>query len=114
MPSLVWKTSTFAVGFVGVSYEAGLAFAVAGPVTTITVASGALPAGITISSGTDPRLIGTPTAVGVYTFTLAANDGGGAVTSPAFTLTVFWTLGDAEATAYGMTPAVLASERHLN
>lgn len=112
--TVVWKTTAFQPGCLGIAFEEGLAMTCAGAITALALSTGSLPPGITVSAGTDPRLIGTPTVAGAYTFTLTANDGSGAVVSPSYTLTVFASLGDAEQTAFGLTPAALAAQRKLN
>ena len=54
---------------------------------TWTIASGALPAGLSLSTSTG-EIAGTPTANGVATFTVQAQDFNGATTSQALTLRV--------------------------
>lgn len=111
--TLVWKTATLPPACLGVVYEAGLGVTSAGAVTAIAVSTGALPAGITVSSTTDPRLVGTPTVTGTFTFTLTGSDSG-AVVSPSYTLVVFGTLGDDETVAQGLTPTAMNAQRKLN
>jgi len=109
----VWKTAILPPAFLGVPYEAGLAMTAIAAVTALGVSTGALPAGITVSSTTDPRLVGTPTVTGRFTFTITANDGS-AVVSPAYSLAVYGTVGDEKLTGEYDTPSAVASKRKLN
>lgn len=114
--TLVWKTVALPPAFLGVPYEAGLAMALtaAGTLASLAVSTGALPAGITVSTTTDPRLVGTPTATGVFTVAFTANDGSGAVVSGSYTLTVYAQPGDEKLTADYETPTARAKQRKLN
>ena len=110
MSTLVWKTTVLPPAVIGVPYEAGLAMALAaaGTLSGLAVSTGALPAGITVSTTTDPRLIGTPTAEGTFTVTFTANDGGGAVVSSSYTLVVYGTAQDESYRRALATPAAAA------
>ena len=77
--TVVYKTVAFPAAVLGVPYEAAIGVTEAGTLTGVAVSTGALPTGVTVSSTTDARLVGTPTETGTYTFTLTVNDGSGAV-----------------------------------
>jgi hypothetical protein len=111
--AIVWKTVTLPPAFLGVPYEAGLAMTAGAAVTAIGVNTGALPAGVTVSTSTDPRLVGTPTVTGRFTFTLTANDGGAQV-SPSYSLTVYGAVGDEKSTGEFDTPSAVNAKRKLN
>ena len=74
-------------GTVGVAYS--YTFVASGsPVPTYTVASGALPAGLTLASATG-SLSGTPTVTGTFTFAVRASNGVGVpAVTPSITVTV--------------------------
>jgi hypothetical protein len=110
--ALVWKTVALPAAVLGVPYEAGLAMALtaAGTLSGLAVSTGALPAGITVSTTTDPRLVGTPTATGTFTVAFTANDGSGAVVSSSYTLVVYGTEGDYEKVASSDLPAAAAQQ----
>lgn len=113
--TLVWKTVALPPATLGVPYEAGLAMALtaAGTLASVAVSTGALPAGITVSSTTDPRLVGTPTATGTFTVAFTANDGSGPVVSSSYTLFVGGADGDIERGATTDTPAAALLQLHL-
>jgi phospholipase C len=102
-PSGITITSTAPDGAIGAAYSVLLAAAGGAP-PYVWSSSGALPAGLALSANT---LIGTPTALGLYRFTLTATDTGGsqvatpfavAINSPGFVITTSSTLPDAVAT----------------
>ncbi len=73
-------------GMVGSAYS--YSFAASGtPAPTFSVASGSLPAGLTLDTITGV-LSGTPTAAGPFTFTVRATNSLGSATSPTITITV--------------------------
>ncbi|NWJ97560.1 MAG: putative Ig domain-containing protein, partial [Chloroflexi bacterium] len=57
---------------------------------TYTVATGALPTGLTLNNGT---ISGTPTVAGTFNFTITATDSNGGVGSQAYTITIVSTGG---------------------
>ena len=73
-PPLGISTATIAGGTAGVGYSAALAASGGTGADSWTVNSGTLPAGLGLSSA--GVLSGTPTAVGITTFTIAVNDSG--------------------------------------
>ena len=73
-------------GTVGVAYSQALTFSGATPPNTWTVMSGALPAGLSLSS--TGLISGTPVAIGTSTFTLSVTDSTMALSSQAFSLTI--------------------------
>jgi large repetitive protein len=60
-------------------------------ITASSVATGALPTGLSLGSaaGAYDEITGTPSAAGVFTFTLSLTDSAGAATSASATLTVY-------------------------
>ncbi len=77
-PSNLTITSTsLAAGKNGSSYSAPLSASGGSPGYTWSIASGSLPAGLTLSSG--GQISGTPTANGTATFTVAVKDSGSPV-----------------------------------
>lgn len=85
---IAWKTVTLPEAILGKAYEAGLALNGEATSVTITVKAGsALPAGLVINAD-GVRITGTPTVLGVYTFTLTATDTAGAVDSAALSIHV--------------------------
>jgi len=89
MADIVYKTVAFPDGFVNMPYEAGIAEE--GSATAMTagvVATGALPPGLVVNATDHRRITGTPTAGGLYTFTLTLTDTAGAVTSGTYTIYV--------------------------
>lgn len=116
MATLVWKTASLPIGFLGAPYEAGLAVAMAaaGTLSGVAVSTGSLPPGLTVSTTTDPRIIGTPTASGVFPVKFTANDGGGAVVSGQLSITIYGAPGDEKLTGDFETPTLGAAKRKLN
>lgn len=123
--TVVYKTVNFPDAILGVPYEAAIGLTAAAAVTAIAVSTGALPPGITVSSTTDPRLVGTPTTTlnpswtdassfqpNVFTFTITANDGA-AVVSSSYTITVLGTEGDLEHQGVVATPAAALAQLKL-
>jgi len=74
------------IDYVNSSYVKGLAATGGSGTRTWKVSSGALPTGMSLSSG--GSITGTPTAVGTYSFTVMVNDTGGNQASATFSLTV--------------------------
>lgn len=112
--TVVYKTASLPLGFVGVPYEAAVGMTVAGAVSGFALSTGTLPPGVAVSSASDARLVGTPTQAGVYTFKVTANDGGGAVVSSFLTITIYDAPGDEKSTADLATPTAVATHRRLN
>ena len=79
--------STLAAGTLGVAYDGTLAGAGGTGPYTFAVTAGALPTGITLD-GPSGQLTGTPTAQGVYNFTITATDALAATGSRAYTMSV--------------------------
>ena len=80
-------SGTLANGTVGMSYSGNLtASGGAGPTYTFTVSSGALPAGLSLS--TAGAISGTPTAAGTSNFTVHVVDSGGFTASTSESITV--------------------------
>jgi large repetitive protein len=102
--AFTWTTVAFPPAIIGVPYEAGAGFSGSVAMSAFAVQSGNLPTGLTVSSTTDSRIIGTPTALGTFTFTLT----GGGVTSGSYTITVYGTEGDFEKVGVSDTPAAAA------
>jgi len=75
---LVIAASALAPGIVGSGYSQTLQATGGTPVYTWSIASGSLPAGITLSGATG-ALSGTPTASGTFSFTAAVRDSGATV-----------------------------------
>ena len=72
-PTITYTPSSPAAGTVGVAYSQSVAGASGGAAPyTYTIASGALPAGITLAA--NGTLSGTPTANGTFNFTVKATD----------------------------------------
>ena len=76
---------------VGSSYSQGLSASGGKTPYSWSVISGALPAGLSLNSGTGV-LGGTPTAAGVSNFTVQVQDANGATAAQALTITVYDTL----------------------
>ncbi|NKJ23375.1 putative Ig domain-containing protein [Dyella sp. SG609] len=91
-PTITYTPSSPAAGTVGTAYSQSLAGASGGATPySYTIASGALPAGITLAS--NGTLSGTPTANGTFNFTVKATDsstgtGPFSATSGTLTLTI--------------------------
>jgi hypothetical protein len=74
---------------VGVAYSTGVTATGGTGGYTWTLASGHLPQGIVLASGTPTAtLSGTPTKKGTYTFTLRVRDDAGATATRSFSITV--------------------------
>lgn len=90
MPAdIVIKTQAFPAGFVNVAYEAGVA--TTGNATAITahsIATGALPPGLSVNASDHLRITGIPTSSGKFTFTIALTDTAGTTTSPSLSITI--------------------------
>ncbi len=74
--TLVITTDSLPGGMVGVSYSAQLTASGGIPPYTWGVTGGALPAGLSLSTG--GLLSGTPSEYGTFNFTVTVTDGGGA------------------------------------
>lgn len=99
-PTIVVDPATLANGIAGEAYAATLtANGGIGPYG-FTVTAGALPAGLTLSTG--GALSGTPTASGSFNFTVTATDANGQTGSRAYTLVV-------DVPVLTVTPATLPS-----
>ena len=99
-PTIVVDPATLANGIAGEAYAATLtANGGIGPYG-FTVTAGALPAGLTLSTG--GALSGTPTASGSFNFTVTATDANGQTGSRAYTLVV-------DVPVLAVTPATLPS-----
>jgi hypothetical protein len=90
---IAYTTVNLPNAYLGVAYEAGVAYkGAASAVTAQSVASGALPGGLALdtfaSAPGSLRISGTPTALGVFTFTLSVTDTAGAAVSSSYTITV--------------------------
>lgn len=115
---IVYDTATLPPGFLGVPYEAGVAYH--GAATALTAASATgLPGGLSLvhsafGIATGVRITGTPTAVGAFSVTITLTDTAGAATSSAVGLTIYGAPGDERATADFDTPTSRAVERKLN
>jgi len=86
---IVIQTTKFPTGRVNEAYEAGIA--TTGNATAITgtsVATGALPPGLTVTASDKLRISGTPTATGKFTFTLGITDTAGTTTSGSLSITI--------------------------
>ena len=90
MPAdIIVQTTKFPQGFVGVSYEAGIA--TTGNATAITahsIATGALPPGLAINNTDHLRITGIPTSAGKFTFTISLTDTGGTTTSGSLSILI--------------------------
>ncbi len=90
MSDITWQITAPPAGAVGIPYEAGLAHTGANsPVTAMTISSGALPPGLTISNLA--TISGTPTHAGTYVFKVTATNTAGAVQSPSLSILVDYT-----------------------
>lgn len=90
MPAdIVIQTTKLPIGYVNVAYEAGLATTGnASAITGHSIASGALPPGLTVNSSDHLRITGVPTSGGKYTFTIGLTDTGGTTTSAPLTIQI--------------------------
>lgn len=105
MSDIVWRSVALPNGYVGVSYEAGLAETGAvTAVTACTVSSGSLPPGITVSADL-VRLAGVPTKKGTYTFKLTMTDTAGPVQSPTMMIIVALASNDLVSDILSQSPA---------
>jgi predicted outer membrane repeat protein len=88
LPAIILTPVTLSGGTYGTTYntQTFLAGCGAGGPYTYTVASGALPDGLTLAPG--GALTGMPTAAGTFTFTVGAQDSGGFTTSQSYTVTI--------------------------
>lgn len=87
---ITWRTTKCPDAFLGVAYECSLATTggIAGVISAGSVASGALPTGLTLASN-KVIISGTPTATGLFTFTVSLTDSPDtAVASPTLTIRV--------------------------
>lgn len=86
----VWPSLTFPDGYVSNPYSYAWDLTPAAAPTTYTLNSGSLPPGLSLHSpsGDIGNVSGTPTTVGVYTFTLLATNAYGAVVSPTYSITI--------------------------
>ena len=86
-PGITLSATPFAAGQSGTAYPATTVTQTGGAGTVIfTLTAGALPAGMTVSSG--GTVSGTPTQAGDFSFTLTATDANGCKGSRAYSLTV--------------------------
>jgi hypothetical protein len=82
----ITTSRTLPAGTVGVAYSQTLTSSGGAPPNTWAVMSGALPAGLSLSSG--GSLSGTPVAAGTSTFTVGVTDSASAFSSQTFSLTI--------------------------
>ena len=85
-PPTITTSTTLPGGTPGVAYSQNLTATGGTPPYTWAVTGGALPAGLTLSSG--GALSGTPTTVGSYSFTAQVTDSAGGTASATFSLAV--------------------------
>ena len=85
--ALTITTSALASGVAGVGYSDSLAAAGGAAPYTWSIASGALPPGLTLNSSTG-ALTGTPTTTGTFGFTARVTDHGGATADKALSITI--------------------------
>jgi Putative Ig domain len=85
-PPIVISTTTIPNGVVGVAYSQPLLATGGSGTLTWSVASGALPAGLSLSNG--GVIGGTPTATGVYNFTAEVKDSSGQTKSQAYGVSI--------------------------
>ncbi|MGC9972471.1 MAG: M36 family metallopeptidase, partial [Bryobacteraceae bacterium] len=86
LPPTITTSSTLPSGFTGWTYSQTLAAAGGVPPYTWSITSGALPAGLALSSA--GVIAGTPTAAGNYSFTVRVTDSASAAATQPFSLTV--------------------------
>jgi Putative Ig domain len=108
--ALTYTTTVFPPAFLGVPYDAGIGVTGGIAISALAVNTGALPTGLTISTTTDNRIIGTPTATGLFTFTLTC----AGVVSGTYTIKVYGTISDPYRTGEFATPTADAFKRKLN
>jgi hypothetical protein len=82
----ITSSATLPTGTLGAAYSQALTISGATPPTTWAVTTGALPAGLSLSSA--GVLSGTPAAVGTSTFTVGVTDSAMAFSSQTFSLTI--------------------------
>ena len=82
----ITSSATLPAGNMGVAYSQALTVSGATPPNAWAVMSGALPAGLSLSSA--GVLSGTPAAVGTSSFTISVTDSTSALSSQTFTLTI--------------------------
>lgn len=88
MTDIVYTSTAFPDAVIGVAYEAAIGIkSSASVVSAASVSTGALPTGLSVNAD-HSRITGTPTATGVFTFTLSTTDSAGAVVSGTYTITV--------------------------
>lgn len=80
----VWPLVSAPSGYVGLAYS--WSFTVTGA-STVTVLSGSLPPGLAIAGAPAVTISGTPTAAGVYSFTLRATNSQGTA-DKSFSITI--------------------------
>ncbi len=85
-PTITLSPTTLTAGQVGVAYSQTITASGGTSPYTYTVTSGALPAGLVLSTG--GALSGTPTAGGTFSFTVTAKDSNNITGAQAYTLTV--------------------------
>lgn len=85
----LWPAFSFADGFVGVPYSQAWDMPTSALTVTYSVLSGSLPPGLSLSalSGNKAKISGTPTTVGIYSFTLRATNTYGTA-DQAFSITI--------------------------
>jgi subtilisin family serine protease len=98
---LAISTTSLAAGTVGTSYSAALASTGGQPTITWSLASGTLPAGLTLSSS--GSISGTPSASGTYGFTVLATDSGSPVRTATKSLSIEIAAGTTMGTATAVT-----------
>lgn len=85
-PSIAVNPATLPAGQVAVAYHQQLTASGGNGTYTYAIASGALPAGVTLA--TNGLLAGTPSAAGSFNVTIRATDGLGFIGSQAYTLSI--------------------------
>ncbi|MFN7562980.1 MAG: putative Ig domain-containing protein, partial [Prosthecobacter sp.] len=80
-PTITVSPATFPTGLVGSAYSQTVSASGGLSPHTFALASGTLPSGLSLNASTG-AITGTPTSAGLFTFTLRANDSGGAITTP--------------------------------
>src|SRR4030095_1303224 len=85
-PAIAVNPASVPTGTAGTAFSQALSSTGGTGATTFTVSSGALPAGVSLSSG--GLLSGPPPATGTFNFTATATDTVGASGSRAYTLTI--------------------------
>jgi hypothetical protein len=80
-------TNSLPAGTVGASYSQSVTATGGTPPLLWTVSAGALPAGLSLNTGTG-QISGTPTAAATASFTIQVKDANGAIATQSFTLTI--------------------------